>query len=229
MPPSKPSNSSPPVISGNAVVGQVLLGSAGVWSGTPPISFAYQWQLCNPACSNIAGATGTGVTPSTLMLTSSVLDAHVRVVVTASNPAGSAQAISSEVGPVVAAGPTSGQVTSALVKTLAVSGKAAKIGQLLKSGGYVVSFSAPSAGHLVIGWYLVPKGAHLAKAKKPTLVATASVTFHHAGKAKVKISLTSKGRKLLKGPKHLRLTAKGSFTPAGGTPTSTTRSINIKG
>ena len=92
----------------------------------------------------------------------------------------------------------------------------------------MVSFSAPSAGHLVISWYLVPKGAHLAKAKKPVLVATASVTFHHAGKAKVKITLTAKGRRLLKGAKHLKLTAKGSFTPAGGSKTSTTRAINLK-
>ena len=132
-----------------------------------------------------------------------------------------------KVGPITAAGPTTGQVKAALVKALAVSGRAARIAQLLKHGGFVLTFTAPSAGHLVISWYLVPKGAHLAKAKKPVLVATARVTFHNAGKTKVKVTLTSKGRKLLKGSKHLKLTAKAGFTPAGGTMTSTTRPISL--
>jgi hypothetical protein len=35
----------PPIISGITTVGQVLSTSTGSWSGTPPISYAYQWQL----------------------------------------------------------------------------------------------------------------------------------------------------------------------------------------
>ena len=73
-----------------------------------------------------------------------------------------------------------------------MSGQAAKIAQLLKHGGLVIAFTAPSAGHLVISWYMVPKGAHLTKSKQPVLVATGSVTFHGAGKAKVKIALTAR-------------------------------------
>ena len=82
------------------------------------------------------------------------------------------------------------------------------------AGGYTFSFTAPSAGHLMISWYYVPKGAHLAKAKKPELVAAAGATFHHAGKAHVKLTLTGKGRKLLRGAKHLKLTTKARFAPA---------------
>jgi adhesin/invasin len=222
-PPSKPSNSAAPAISGTARAGLTLTSSLGTWSGTPPISYTYQWQLCRPGCSNIAGATA-----SALKLTAADLGARVRVVVTASNTAGSGRAISSQVGPVAAAGPTTGQVKAALVKGLAASGPGAKIPQLLKHAGYVVSFTTPSAGHLVISWYFVPKGARLAKARKPTLVATASVIFHKQGKTKVKITLTGEGRKLLKGAKHVKLTAKGSFTPAGGTTTITTQTINLK-
>ena len=223
-PPSKPSSSSPPVISGTTTVGQTLMSSTGAWSGTPPIGYAHQWQRCTSSCSAITGATSTSYT-----LTSADVGARVAVVVTATNSAGSGQAISSQVGPVVAAGPTTGQIKAALAQSLAVSGKTARIAQLLKHGGYTGSFTAPSPGHLVISWYFVPKGAPLVKAKqKPVLVATASVTFHQAGKAKLKITLTRKGRKLLKGAGHLKLTEKGSFTPAGGTMTSTTKTFTLK-
>ena len=121
----------------------------------------------------------------------------------------------------------SAQVKAALVKALAISGRAAKIAQLLKHGGYTVSFTALSAGHLVIGWYFVPKGAHLTKATKPTLVATAIVTVRRAGKTAVKIALTGKGRQLLKHSKRLKPTAKGSFTPPSAATTSTTKTITL--
>jgi hypothetical protein len=95
----------------------------------------------------------------------------VRVLVTASNSAGSAQATSSEIGPIPAAGPTPGQVRAALLKALDPSGNGAKIEMLLKHGGYVFSFTAPGAGRLVISWYYAPRGARLATARTPLLVA----------------------------------------------------------
>jgi hypothetical protein len=220
------SNSSPPVISGTAVVGQTLSSTTGTWSGTGPISYSYQWQRCNPACSNIGGATG----PS-YALTSADQGALVLVIVTAHNAAGSVQAISSLVGPVTAAapvGPTSVEIKSALLAILGAHGKNAGIKSLLKHGGYSVTFTAPSAGALVISWYEVPKGARLAKSKKPVLVASAHASFQNAGKATVKIKLTGKGRSLLKHSKHLKLTAKSSFTPSGGSSTSATKSFSIK-
>ena len=186
-PPIKPSNSSPPVISGTTTAGQTLTSSTGAWSGSPPISYSYQWARCTSLCSPIGGATSSSYT-----LTGADAGARIAVVVSAINSAGNGQVTSSQVGPVVAAGPTSSQVKAALLKALAVSGQAAKIAQLLKHGGLVIAFTAPSAGHLVISWYMVPKGAHLTKSKQPVLVATGSVTFHGAGKAKVKIALTGK-------------------------------------
>ncbi len=223
VPPTKPSSSSPPVISGTAKVGQTLFASTGAWSGTPPISYGYQWQLCAPGCASIAGATA-----SSLTLTAADAGKSVRVLVTASNSAGSAQSASGEVGPVVAAGPTSGQVRAALLKVLGPSGKGARIGQLLKHGSYSCSFTAPSGGRLVISWYSVPKGTHITKAKKPVLVASSSVVFHKTGRANIKIALTAKGRKLLKGAKHLTLTAKGTFAPTGQAATSTTKTFTLK-
>ena len=48
------------------------------------------------------------------------------------------------------------------------------------------------------------------------------------GRAKVKIALTRKGRKLLKRAQRIRLTAKGSFTPTGAPTTTKTTAITLK-
>src|SRR3954451_20020877 len=41
-----PKNTTPPSISGKAQVGQTLSGSNGTWSGTTPLTYAYQWRIC---------------------------------------------------------------------------------------------------------------------------------------------------------------------------------------
>jgi hypothetical protein len=98
---SPPVNSSLPVVSGSAVVGGVLSASAGVWSGSPAPTFAYQWQRCDSAganCVDIAGAAGT-----TYTLVQADAGSRVRVAVTGSNSAGSSTAFSA-VTAVVASG-----------------------------------------------------------------------------------------------------------------------------
>ena len=42
-----PANTSPPSISGTAQAGQTLSADPSTWSGTPPISYTYQWRRCN--------------------------------------------------------------------------------------------------------------------------------------------------------------------------------------
>jgi len=59
------------------------------------------------------------------------------------------------------------QVLHALAAALQSSGKAATITAILKAGGYPLSFSASSAGKLVLGWYYLAKGAHLASVRGP--------------------------------------------------------------
>ena len=57
-----PSNGEAPSIAGSLVEGQTLNASPGSWSGTEPISYAYQWLQCNAAgkeCSEISKATGS--------------------------------------------------------------------------------------------------------------------------------------------------------------------------
>jgi hypothetical protein len=95
---SPPANASAPSIRGAAKVMSALSASAGGWSGGG-ISFSYQWQRCAPGCANIAGATR-----QTYKLASADLAATVRVVVTATNSLGTAQATTAAVGPVAPIG-----------------------------------------------------------------------------------------------------------------------------
>ncbi len=204
-PPPPPANTSPPTISGSTVEGQTLLTSTGTWSGTGPISFEDQWQRCSSSCSNIPGATG-----SAYMLVAADVGTRVRVVVTASNGGGSTLAISSESGPIA---PSSAHIKASLAGEITPHGNSAGITALMKNGGYVLSFRALSAGKVVIDWYYLPSGAHLASGKpKPVLVAVGKATFTRAGTLQITIELTANGKRMLKHAKRLTLTAKGAFT-----------------
>ena len=88
--PTPPVNTVLPVISGTARDGQTLSATTGTWTGTPTITYAYQWQRCDAlggACLPIPGANG-----ATYLLTPAEVGGTTRVVVTATNAAGSAQA-----------------------------------------------------------------------------------------------------------------------------------------
>ena len=91
-----PSNSGAPRILGSLLEGQLLSAEPGSWSGSEPISYAYQWLSCNAAgeaCSEISKATG-----STLKLVSGLIGDTVEVVVTATSVAGSHSVTSSPTG-----------------------------------------------------------------------------------------------------------------------------------
>lgn len=87
-----PSNTAPPTISGTARIGEALTASQGTWSGTTPLTYAYQWQRCDKngaSCNAITGATSASYT-----LTSNDMNNTLRVRVTASNSAGSSSSTS---------------------------------------------------------------------------------------------------------------------------------------
>jgi hypothetical protein len=103
-PPAAPANTTPPSISGVAIVGNVLHTSHGTWTGSPTIAYAYQWEDCNVAgtsCSFIGGATSPSYT-----LTAVDEQHTVRVVVTASNEIGKNAATSAATAVVVPPAPT---------------------------------------------------------------------------------------------------------------------------
>ncbi len=79
-----PVNTIAPAITGTAQVGQTLTCSSGTWTGTAPITYAYQWKRNG---SNIGGATN-----STYTLVTADAGTTVSCTVTATNGAGSASA-----------------------------------------------------------------------------------------------------------------------------------------
>lgn len=81
-----PVNTVAPVISGTAVVGQTLSSTTGTWTGTPTITYAYQWKRNG---SNISSATS-----STYTLVQADATFAITCAVTATNVAGSAEATS---------------------------------------------------------------------------------------------------------------------------------------
>jgi streptogramin lyase len=89
--PFLPNNTSPPAISGTPTQGQALTSSQGSWANNPA-AFAYQWEDCDGAgnnCTRLSGETGV-----THFLAPGDVGHTLRVVVTATNVAGSASATS---------------------------------------------------------------------------------------------------------------------------------------
>ncbi len=87
-----PINSAPPTLAGTATSGQSLTATPGNWSAFYDPAYTYQWQRCNAtggSCGSIAGAIN-----STYVLQSADVNNTVKVVVTATNVAGNASAVS---------------------------------------------------------------------------------------------------------------------------------------
>ena len=125
-PPPAPSNTAAPAISGTAQQGQTLTASNGSWTNSPT-SYAYQWQDCSGStCSSISGTTG-----ATYTVQSSDVGDTIDVLVTATNPGGSASAASAKTQTVTAVPPPAPSNTAAP----AISGTAQQGQTLTASNG----------------------------------------------------------------------------------------------
>lgn len=96
-----PSSVTAPVISGSPVEGQTLSVTSGSWAGDTPITYAYQWKACDSSgasCSDLVGETG-----QTHIVAAAELGKTIRVLVTATNDAGSSTALSEATAVVVTA------------------------------------------------------------------------------------------------------------------------------
>jgi hypothetical protein len=105
-----PSNSTAPGISGSATVGSTVSRVQGTWSGSTPITYAYQWRRCDSAgasCTSISGATGTSY-----VVASADLGKTLRVQETATNAYGFATATSAQTAVVTSGGATSWTATN---------------------------------------------------------------------------------------------------------------------
>lgn len=122
-----PRNTALPQITGTPTVGSTLTATNGTWSGSTPITYTRAWERCaanGGSCAAIGGATA-----ETYKVASADAGHTLRVVVTASNAAGSGQATSafvsvntvtspaSTVAPVVTGTAKQGQTLSTTVGT----------------------------------------------------------------------------------------------------------------
>ncbi len=146
-----PSNTSVPTISGSAQQGQVLTANNGTWSNGPT-SYGYAWQDCDTSgsgCTTISGATA-----STYTLAASDVGDTIRVVVTASNAAGSGSATSQPTAAVTAATPPAGTACdlNATTSNFASQFAALQAGQTLclASGNYGTWNAGSKSGRVIV-------------------------------------------------------------------------------
>ena len=87
-----PVNTVAPAITGKAQEGKTVTCSTGTWTGTPTITFAFQWKRHG---SNIGSATN-----STYVLVLADVGDSITCQVTATNGSGSASATSNTITPI---------------------------------------------------------------------------------------------------------------------------------
>lgn len=102
-----PFNAGLPLLAGTALVGEALTASNGVWTGSQPIQFTYQWQACDAAGSACVDLQGERL--SFIVLRPGHVGRRLRIVVTGTNVDGSRSA-SSEASASVAAPKVTPQV-----------------------------------------------------------------------------------------------------------------------
>lgn len=148
---SMPSALTQPKISGTAMQGSTLSAGRGTWSGYPTPTLRDQWQRCNrtaSACADIPGATATTYVP-----TGNDVGSKLRLVVKATNAAGSNTAQSGVTAVVVSnvvawfSGIARG--APALHVTVTAAGNGARVKQITVSlPSTIMRFSAATARQL---------------------------------------------------------------------------------
>lgn len=95
----------PPAVTGTAKVGRQVTGTTGVWTGTAPIAYAFQWYRCDVGGSHCLSV--HGATRSTYTLVSADAGKTIGFTVDATDATGTKQpAYASLLGPVAAAAST---------------------------------------------------------------------------------------------------------------------------
>ena len=109
-----PQTTGTPTVTGRAMEDEVLRATGATWTGQGTITKALFWQRCNTAgegCATIAGAIGP-----VYRLTSSDVNGRMRVVETATNSGGTAQAVSALTDAVDELAPTAARQTLPVTK-----------------------------------------------------------------------------------------------------------------
>jgi len=128
---SPPANTALPTVTGSTLEGGTLTANVGTWTGTAPLTYSYQWQRCDAQGAN---CTVLKTPTQTYPVGSPDLGSTLRVVVTASNGAGSATATSATTA-VVTTCPSTGTLPAYCVKPKSLTRPAVmgttKVGQKL--------------------------------------------------------------------------------------------------
>ena len=147
-PPQKvaPKPATEPTIAGTVRAGETLRAAHGRWVGTRPISFAYRWVRCGadggaPDGSNCAAVQGAG--DASYRLTQADVGKRLRILVTASNDAGSGAAASNPTA-VVQAAPAPAPAPPRNTREPAIVGNPTQ-GQTLGAGGGTWAGATPIA------------------------------------------------------------------------------------
>jgi hypothetical protein len=133
--PIAPTDTLLPSVTGTAQAGQTLTASTGSWSGTAPLTYAYQWYYCDSTgttCAPIVGYTGSTYAP-----VSDDVGGRDKVRVTATNAAGSSAAFSAMTPVIVAAAEVSATsaVAPSSTTTPSISGSVTQGQTLTVSAG----------------------------------------------------------------------------------------------
>lgn len=195
-----PENTSSPVITGKTEVGHTLGVTTGTWSGDgTPMTFAYQWERCGAGLCNIPIA---GATHASYTVTSADLSG-LSVLVTATSDGGQlssgvyAMPVAIKVPVVIAPTPMfPGQIEN---DPIHLTGAQAMVPYLLAHNGYSAPVVVDQVGRLEITWTTTQQRKHVK-------VASGQASYHTRGNHRFRLALTSKGRKLLRTSKRLKLT-----------------------
>jgi hypothetical protein len=138
-----PKNTGKPGILGTAIEGNTLTATNGTWSGSTPMTFAYQWRRC-PKDGGAADASNCGVIPdaakSAYQVRSADIGFRLRVRVTARNADGSATATSNPTDVVRAAGSKPASTTPPTIAGRPVVGQTLTASPGKWSGSEPISF-----------------------------------------------------------------------------------------
>jgi hypothetical protein len=113
---------------------------------------------------------------------------------------------------------TGAEISSSLREDITPHG--ISLSKVRKAGGLSMSVKALEAGTIDVNWYAASHG-------KQVLIASGHVVFVEAATKTLRMKLTRTGLRVLRHARSLKVMAKGSFTPAGGTSVTTTKRFSI--
>jgi hypothetical protein len=97
---------------------------------------------------------------------------------------------------------------------------------IILTASFRVGWQASEAGATSVSWYVVARGAHLARKPKPVLLGSAqwrvTTSPEVVGTFNWPLRFTAQGKRLIKRSKRLRIVVKETFTPLGEAPVTVT-------